>query len=183
MSSTFLAIIFTGLSLLLSCHPSQVDTSADGSKPIQEKYPYLFWQGSNTDNRELLEGRVESPDLKIIKAKLKQLDWSGEASSRPYFGICLDRDRRLRIELAAEKGKKSAMVATLRTAPFMKSGETSDKAVFFMNTPSRPLKDNGHVLELLKSYLKLHRKKDRDLDSLTEWDTTDGKLQSPYLRR
>jgi hypothetical protein len=68
------------------------------------------------------------------------------------------------------------MVATLRTAPFMKSGETSDKAVLFMNTPSRPLKDNGHVLELLKSYLQSHLKKDRELDSLTEWETTDGKV-------
>jgi hypothetical protein len=58
----------------------------------------------------------------------------------------------------------------------MKSGETSDKAVLFMNTPSRPLKDNGHVLELLKSYLQSHLKKDRELDSLTEWETTDGKV-------
>ena len=167
MSSTFLAIIFTVLSLLLSCDPSQVDTSADGSKPIQEKYPYLFWQGSNTDNGELLEGRVESPDLKIIKSKLKQLDWSGEASSRPYFGICLDRDHRLRIELAAEKGKKSAMVATIRT-PSAKSGDTT----FYTYTRSRPLKDNGQVLKLLNSYLK----KDKKLDSLAEWETTDGKL-------
>ena len=169
MSSTFLAIIFTVLSLLLSCDPSQVDTSADGSKPIPEKYPYLFWQGSNTDNGELFEGRVESPDLKIIKAKLKQLDWSGEASSRPYFGICLDRDNYLRIELAAvEKCKKSAMVATLRTTPFLRSGDTT----FYTYTRSRPLKDNDHVLKLLSSYLK----KDKKLDSLAEWETTDGKL-------
>ena len=96
------------------------------------------------------------------------------------MGICLNRYNLLRIELvAAEKGKKSAMVATLRTAPFMKSGETSDKAVLFMNTSSRRLKDKVNVLELLKSHLK----EDRELDSLTEWDTADGRLQSPYLSR
>lgn len=75
------------------------------------------------------------------------------------------------------------MVAILRTAPFMKPGELSDKAVLFMNTPSKPLKDYGHALKLLQSYLKLHGKKERELDSLTEWDTTDGKLRSPFPRK
>ena len=179
----FVSFVFVIASYTNAQESSQDTPSADDSTTIQEKYPLLFWQGSNAEGGERLRGQVESPNLKTIKAKLEQLDWSGEASSEPYLGICLDRYNLLRIELAEAKDKKRAMVAILRTAPFMQPGETSDKAVFFMNTASRPLKDDGHALELLKSYLKLHDKKVRELDSLTEWDTTNGKLPSPYLSR
>ena len=109
---SFAVIAFVCFELVIGSYTnaqqSQQDSApADGSTTIQETCPILFWQGSNADSDQLLKGRVASPNLEIIKAKLVQLDWSGEASTEPCLGICLDRYTLLRIELAAaEKGKK-----------------------------------------------------------------------------
>ena len=55
--------------------------------------------------------------------------------------------------------------------PVIKMGkETVGYAVPYPR--SKPLKDSDHVLKLLNSYLK----KDNELESLAEWETTVGKL-------
>jgi hypothetical protein len=150
------------------------DESADGETTIGGALPYLFWQGSKADSGESLQGEVELPDLKIIKAKLEHLDWSGEAPGKPSLGISLDRHNYLRIELAAEKARKSAMIAILRIPSALNDPNevNSGKAVFYNYARSRPLKDKGHALELLKSYLN----NKNSLESLAEWETADGKL-------
>jgi hypothetical protein len=76
-----ISVVFSVIVLLFfsgsytNAQQSQQDpASADGSTTIQETCPILFWQGSNADSEQLLKGRVASPNLEIIKAKLVQLD-------------------------------------------------------------------------------------------------------------
>ena len=152
--------------------------AADDSTKNQTKHPYLFWQGNSADSGEWIEGEVTSPDLKMIKTQMEQLDWSSNASGKTSFGISLGNHNYIRIELtAAEKGKKRARVAVLRI-PVSKSGNKLGGEIVGYATPyprSKPLKDSDHVLRLLNSYLK----KDNDLESLADWETTGGKLPTP----
>ena len=163
------ALPFNTLPQDASDHEKQEGSSADDSTAVRGEPPYLFWQGFNADSGELLSGQVASPNLEIMKAKLEQLDWSGEASGKPSLGISLDRHLHLRIELAAEKDTKNAMVAILKTPVTLnrRNEVKSGKAVFYNYTRSKPLKDKGHALELLHSYLN----NEKGFASLAEWDT------------
>ena len=113
----------TLLTTLFSISLLSGGAAADDSTKSQTKRPSLFWQGNGADSVEWIEGVVKSPDLKMIKTKMEQLDWSGKASSKTSFGISMGPHNYLRIELAAaEKGKKRARVAVLRI-PVIKMGK------------------------------------------------------------
>lgn len=157
--------------LFAICLLSGSATSDDAVKE-QVEYPYLSWRGSHAGSGEFTRGRVTSPDITMIRAKLEELDWSGKADKDPYLVIVRDMYAYIRIELAGEKGNERARVACLKILAHELTEENKNQCKLIYRPRSKPLKDNDHILNLLNAYLK----NDKEFESLAEWETKDGKL-------
>ena len=139
--------------------------TSDDAVTDQAEYPYLSWQGSHVGSGEFTSGRVASPDIKKIRTKLEELDWSGKADKDPYLVIVRDLHASIRIELAGENGNGRTRVAYLKILADELTEENKNQCKLVYRPRSKPLKDNDHILNLLNAYLK----NDKEFESLAEW--------------
>ncbi len=168
MNKLLFAFLFAATCSLIGCRPAVVNTevqkstNGDSTDDVDDEYPLFTWKLTNVTSGNSVSVSIVATDFVVVEERMRQIDWSKDASEQPSMVVELDRINSLTIEIdAAAQSNEHSMIAIWRQASEAKGATTA-----VLVKRSKPLKDAKHALTLFRA----HFGGDPQFESLAEWE-------------